>query len=388
MLSSARSGAPLTRRQMREMEREAEAQAARLAVRAPNVSAETAPTPAETARTPAETAPPAVSMGAAPSREATIVMRPTISRRDLRNRPSPHREFHSAGSLKPHVSGTGSAAPRSRRELRASQTSGSSHRVSRVSDSRGVSRAALLGSLGVVTIAGPMTGFASPSIPAEALGPTMEVPLTELAATSSAAHILEGTIPSATGLSEEPFARLLAGDFASRAQAHTVVNGCEPSQMIAANGIAEVYTERLDVPFRPMAEGTYRDSSFFGPRWGSLHTGTDMAAPVGTPLYAVADGTVVHAGEGRDGRSGSLVIIHSEVNGEDTWFWYGHMFPEHIYVGEGDQVTAGQVIAGVGNSGRSTGPHLHFEIHPGEWGNAVDPLVWLEAKSASFPGQC
>lgn len=69
---------------------------------------------------------------------------------------------------------------------------------------------------------------------------------------------------------------------------------------------------------RPMAEGTFRNTSLYGPRWGTFHTGTDMAASVGTPILAIADGTVVQAGGGEHGRSGQLVIIHHVIDGLDV----------------------------------------------------------------------
>jgi len=59
-----------------------------------------------------------------------------------------------------------------------------------------------------------------------------------------------------------------------------------------------------------------------------------------------------------------------------------------VHVSEGDVVTAGQLIAGVGSNGNSTGPHLHFEIHTGEADNAVNPLTWLGSADAVFPGKC
>lgn len=250
-----------------------------------------------------------------------------------------------------------------------------------------LSRAALLSALGVVTIALPMTGFADASMasPASASSISYQVSAMELAEGAAADHLLQGTVSSANGLREDPMARVVAADLASRSQARTAAT-CEP--VAGATGFAETYVERVSVPTRPMAAGTYDDTSRFGWRWGTVHTGTDMAAPVGTPLYAASDGVIVHAGGGIEGRSGTLVIIEAEVDGVKTWFWYGHMYSSQVYVQEGDTVTAGQVIAGVGSNGYSTGPHLHFEIHVGEWDNAVNPLTWLSDHDAVYPGQC
>ncbi len=124
----------------------------------------------------------------------------------------------------------------------------------------------------------------------------------------------------------------------------------------------------------PLAPGSYRVSSPYGyrthPIFGTytMHMGNDYAAPLGTPIHALTDGTVVYTGPGRLGRSSELLIIEHTV--EDTTFysWYVHMYPEGIFVEVGQRVRAGEVVAEVGNNGNSTGPHLHFEIHTADPG--------------------
>lgn len=96
-------------------------------------------------------------------------------------------------------------------------------------------------------------------------------------------------------------------------------------------------------------------TSRFGARWGSTHTGTDIGAASGTPIYAAASGTVLFSGW--KGTLGKLVVVN-HGNGIQTY--YAHC--STLLVSPGDTVTAGQQIAKVGNTGRSTGPHLHFEI--------------------------
>lgn len=141
----------------------------------------------------------------------------------------------------------------------------------------------------------------------------------------------------------------------------------------------------------PMKAGTFTRSSPFGPRWGTLHAGTDLAAPIGTPIYAAADGVVI---EGKERAQGS-------VSGFGSWIWidaqdscgkdfiYGHVKHGGILVRKGDRVRAGQQIGVVGNEGQSTGSHLHFEVwtSPGRiGGKAVDPDAWLKRAGAVEPG--
>lgn len=110
----------------------------------------------------------------------------------------------------------------------------------------------------------------------------------------------------------------------------------------------------------------YYVSSEFGwrthPIYGTqrLHGGIDLAAPNGTPVYAASAGTVLYSGPA-SGYGNWIVIDHN--NGYYTV--YGHMYANQLYVSPGQQVSAGQHIAGIGSAGGSTGPHLHFEVHKG-----------------------
>lgn len=96
-------------------------------------------------------------------------------------------------------------------------------------------------------------------------------------------------------------------------------------------------------------------TSRYGYRWGRTHTGIDIGAPTGTAIKAAASGTVTFSGW--KGSLGKLVVITHE-NGIQTY--YGHC--SQLIASAGDKVSAGQVIAKVGSTGRSTGSHLHFEI--------------------------
>ena len=138
-----------------------------------------------------------------------------------------------------------------------------------------------------------------------------------------------------------------------------------------ANSLVSAFVDDEQYVVNPMSAGSYNLSSSFGWRYDpftrtpSQHLGEDFAAPVGTPIYAMADGSVIHVGEGIDGRSANLIVIAHEIDGEKYTSWHVHMYDDGVHVKLGDEVKAGQHIGDVGSNGRSTGPHLHFEIHEG-----------------------
>jgi len=99
-----------------------------------------------------------------------------------------------------------------------------------------------------------------------------------------------------------------------------------------------------------------------------MHAGVDIPGPVGTPIYATADGIVSHAD--RQGGYGNLVEIN---HGKGIATRYGHL--SKILVSDGARVTRGQLIALMGSTGRSTGPHLHYEVRMD--GHAVNPVPFL-----------
>jgi hypothetical protein len=120
-----------------------------------------------------------------------------------------------------------------------------------------------------------------------------------------------------------------------------------------------------------------RLTTCFCQRWGTMHWGIDLAAPLGTPIYAAADGVVLRAGPA-SGYGNAVYIQDADGNVQI----YGHM--RYYNVKAGDVVSAGDQIAKVGNQGQSTGPHLHFEIHVGGMnGKPTDPEDWLAERGLS-----
>lgn len=122
--------------------------------------------------------------------------------------------------------------------------------------------------------------------------------------------------------------------------------------------------------FTKPAEGAF--TSGFGMRWGSMHNGVDIANTPGTPIRAVAAGTVIDSGPAQG--FGNWIRIRHEDGSISV---YGHM--QSLYVAVGEVVQPGQLIAGMGSEGFSTGSHLHFEI----WSDGAtpsDPAPWLAAR--------
>lgn len=114
----------------------------------------------------------------------------------------------------------------------------------------------------------------------------------------------------------------------------------------------------------------FRFTSPFGMRWGRLHAGVDLAGSYGSPIYATADGVVVDAGW--ENGYGRLVTIRHDFGLETR---YGHL--SQIRVSVGQRVSRGDRIGDMGNSGRSTGTHLHYEVRVG--GTPVNPMTFIKA---------
>ncbi|MEK4648811.1 peptidoglycan DD-metalloendopeptidase family protein [Exiguobacterium sp. FSL W8-0210] len=124
-------------------------------------------------------------------------------------------------------------------------------------------------------------------------------------------------------------------------------------------------------------------SSPFGPRNNpltgkpELHTGIDLVNAKGTPIHAAAGGIVLRAGSATG--YGNVVMVTHLIDGQVYTTVYAHL--DSISVSAGQTVMPGQTVGTLGSTGWSTGPHLHFELHKGEWAvgqpNAVDPAPYI-----------
>ncbi|SNR54131.1 Murein DD-endopeptidase MepM and murein hydrolase activator NlpD, contain LysM domain [Haloechinothrix alba] len=148
----------------------------------------------------------------------------------------------------------------------------------------------------------------------------------------------------------------------------------EAEQVEAAEKEAERAEQADSGPsFVRPADGRF--TSGFGARWGSHHSGIDIANSIGTPIVSVTGGTVVEAGPASG--FGLWVKVRHD---DGTVTVYGHM--DRILVGAGQRVGAGEQIATIGNRGHSTGPHLHFEVWQGGQ-TPIDPVGWLAERGVS-----
>jgi murein DD-endopeptidase MepM/ murein hydrolase activator NlpD len=151
-----------------------------------------------------------------------------------------------------------------------------------------------------------------------------------------------------------------------------------------ARSDAEELTDMLrSVPIRKPVSGEIDETSPFGVRMdpfvheAAMHTGIDFRGDIGEPVHATAEGTVSVAGW--DGGYGRMIEI-DHGNGLATR--YGHL--SQIDVAVGDRIRIGQVIGLIGSTGRSTGPHLHYETRVN--GEAVNPQKFLDAGEKLFGG--
>ncbi|MEL6953152.1 MAG: DUF5930 domain-containing protein [Pseudomonadota bacterium] len=129
------------------------------------------------------------------------------------------------------------------------------------------------------------------------------------------------------------------------------------------------------IPFSFPIRGNSRFTSGFGPRWGRMHNGVDYAGRTGTPIIATADGVVTFAGT-QSGYGRMVEVRHAY--GYVTRYAHLH----RIRVSEGQRVSRGERIGDMGNTGRSTGTHLHYEVRIN--GDPINPMTYITAGQNVF----
>ncbi|WP_030251454.1 MULTISPECIES: M23 family metallopeptidase [unclassified Streptomyces] len=150
---------------------------------------------------------------------------------------------------------------------------------------------------------------------------------------------------------------------------------------VQAQGVAEKAAKKAKPTWVDPVKKYKLSASFAqnGGMWQSTHSGQDFAVPSGTKVVAAHGGTVVKAGGNGAGDGpayGNAVVIK---HGSGTYSQYAHLSKVEVRVGQ--VVKTGQEIARSGNTGNSSGPHLHFEIRTTpNYGSAIDPVKFLQAK--------
>lgn len=141
----------------------------------------------------------------------------------------------------------------------------------------------------------------------------------------------------------------------------------EPVNRVVKKGTRNPYDYGIAFLSNP-TRGGYMTSGY-GKRWESFHKGIDISGNLGDDVLAAIDGEVTYA-QFNNGGYGNLIMIKHEDN---MVTYYAHL--NEIYVGVGDKINKGDVIGAIGNTGFSTGPHLHFELRVN--GEAVDPTTYI-----------
>ncbi|MFD7631595.1 M23 family metallopeptidase [Streptomyces sp. NPDC059851] len=157
-----------------------------------------------------------------------------------------------------------------------------------------------------------------------------------------------------------------------------------PAALPAAQTSTSAASAKAGAWQKPLA--TYTLSATYGKGgnlWSAKHSGQDFAVPVGTPVKAVSAGTVVKAGPngGGDGPAyGNAIVIK---HGNSTYSQYAHLSKLQVKIGQ--KVAKGSQIGLSGNTGNSTGPHLHFEIRTTpNYGSSVNPVAFLRAAGVTL----
>ncbi|MEV6205316.1 M23 family metallopeptidase [Streptomyces sp. NPDC051771] len=213
------------------------------------------------------------------------------------------------------------------------------------------------------------------------LGATLVAGAGSAFAAESKAAPVAGTAAAAVAAQAETQAKAAAQVKAAKAQAAKAAQVKAAAKKAAAKPAA---AKKAKGWVKPVA--SYALSASFnqgGAMWAHKHSGQDFAVPTGTPVKAAGAGTVVKAGPngGGDGPAYGNAIVVKHANG--TYSQYAHLSKIKVHVGQ--KVGAGQQIALSGNTGNSSGPHLHFEIRTTpNYGSAINPAAFLRTHGVTI----
>jgi murein DD-endopeptidase MepM/ murein hydrolase activator NlpD len=185
----------------------------------------------------------------------------------------------------------------------------------------------------------------------------------------------QGAEKSASGGEDEQFRKLFSSwqNFEETGNAGLAASVGKSPLSAAARAAAGI-SGPVSIPSRTPLDGLTMTSNFgmrVHPVLGGMraHKGVDLSAPVGTPIHATADGVV-----GKAAWFGGYGLYVQLEHGSDLETRYGHM--SRLNVAEGQHVRKGDILGYVGTTGRSTGPHLHYEVRVA--GNAVNPVPYMQ----------
>ncbi|WP_337004269.1 MULTISPECIES: M23 family metallopeptidase [unclassified Microbacterium] len=236
---------------------------------------------------------------------------------------------------------------------------------------RSLRKAVTLGAtVGVMGLAGLLA--VGMTLPAEAVA---AVQGTRAAATS----LVSATAAEKNGTAADEIQAFVApsdveNESLDRADSFSTISLVQVAEEQGINYSGEVFTNDPDAAIQWPFQVGVGMSYGYGMRSGRLHEGIDFVPGDGAPVQAIADGTVRTATE-QGGAYGVTVYIEHVIDGQLITSHYAHMQYGSLRVKTGDKVTVGTVIGKTGNTGRSYGAHMHFEIIIN--GATIDPLPWL-----------
>lgn len=196
-----------------------------------------------------------------------------------------------------------------------------------------------------------------------------------VAASATAALLIGGTTAAALPAFASAVER---ARFDAASQHLELAAHADPIRVTPRDGVTMSTVSLVQWPIDPASP----ISSPFGPRiapcggCSTMHRGVDLVPGEGTPVAAIADGTVVEAGF--FGELGEHVMVRHDVDGVIVTSVYGHLVAGSMHLAAGDHVSRGQIVGLVGDTGESTGAHLHFGILDAS-GVPEDPMRWMAA---------